>query len=227
MSPPRSAAVRPGPLGQSSPAFDAAFRRELADLIAWRRDVRRFRPDPVDADLLGRLLRLAALAPSVGNSQPWRFVSVASEARRRAIIADFERCNEEAERAYEGERAAGYRALKLEGLREAPVHLAVLCDEANPAGHGLGRATMPETLRYSVVTAMHTFWLAARAHGLGVGWVSILDPARIKSILEVPAEWSFIGYLCVGYPDEEHLDPELVRHRWQERLDLQHLLLQR
>lgn len=199
------------------PSFDPAFRRALADLVAWRRDVRRFRPDPVPDALLRDLLALACLAPSVGNSQPWRFVSVARPDRREAVAAEFARCNAEAERRYAGERAAAYARLKLEGLREAPVHLAVFCDEATGAGHGLGRLTMPETVRYSAVLAVHTFWLVARAHGLGVGWVSILDPARVRALLDVPRDWSFIAYLCIGYPAEEHLDPELVRHGWQER----------
>ena len=105
----------------------------------------------------------------------------------------------------------------LAGLREAPLHLAVFCDEATGAGHGLGRATMPEMLRYSAVTAVHTFWLAARIRGLGVGWVSILCPEEVTAALDVPADWRLIAYLCVGYPAEEHADPELVRHGWQAR----------
>lgn len=213
--------------GPAAPIFEAGFRRALAELVAWRRDVRRFRPDLVPETLLRELLRLASLAPSVGNSQPWRFVRVASPERRAALVGEFERSNAEAERRYAGERAAAYRGLKLEGLREAPVHLAVLCDEATGAGHGLGRATMPETLRYSVVAAIQTLWLTARAHGLGVGWVSILDPCRTHAILDVPRDWSFVAYLCLGYPAEEHLDPELVRHRWQERLPFEAVLLER
>jgi 5,6-dimethylbenzimidazole synthase len=209
------------------PVFGQDFRGELASLIAWRRDVRRFRRDPVEPGLVRSLLELAALAPSVGNSQPWRFVTVEADERRAAVAAEFERCNAGALRTYDSERAENYRRLKLEGLREAPVHLAAFCDETTAAGHGLGRATMPETLRYSVVGAIQTFWLAARAHGLGVGWVSILDPCEIRTLLEVPESWSLVAYLCVGYPAEEHLDPELVRHRWQERLPLDALILRR
>ena len=84
--------------------------------------------------------------------------------------------------------------------------------------HGLGRKTMPETLDYSVVAAVHTFWLCARAANLGVGWVSILDPAQVCRALEVPPAWKLIAYLCVGFPQEEHLDPELERHDWQARV---------
>ncbi len=199
------------------PHFDTAFRARLGDLFAWRRDVRRFRADPVDEGALRACLALAALAPSVGNSQPWRFVRVSDPARRAAVTADFERCNVAARDGYADERRVLYASLKLAGLKEAPVHLAVFCDSATEAGHGLGRATMPEMLRYSAVAAVHAFWLAARAHGLGVGWVSILEPARITRLLDVPEAWDLVAYLCVGHPQEEHADPELVRHGWQAR----------
>ncbi|MFE1600214.1 5,6-dimethylbenzimidazole synthase [Methylobacterium sp. ID0610] len=210
-----------------APDFDETFREHLADLIAWRRDVRRFRGEPVPEAVLTECLSLACLSPSVGNSQPWRFVRVAEPDRRAAILANFARCNEAAAARYPDERAAAYRRLKLEGLREAPVHLAVFCDEGTEVGHGLGRATMPEMLRYSVVLAIHTFWLAARAHGIGVGWVSILDPDPLTALLAVPAEWRLVAYLCVGYPQEEHADPELVRHGWQQRLSPRSLLVER
>lgn len=200
------------------PDFDAAFRDRLADLFAWRRDVRRFRGDSVDEGTLAACLAVASLAPSVGNSQPWRFVRVADLGRRSAVIETFARCNEAACASYADARRDLYASLKLEGLREAPIHLAVFCDEATETGHRLGRATMPEMLRYSVVTAVHSFWLAARAHGLGVGWVSILEPDTVTRLLDVPASWRLVAYLCVGHPVEEHRDPELVRHGWQERL---------
>ncbi|MFY9289469.1 MAG: 5,6-dimethylbenzimidazole synthase [Methylorubrum rhodinum] len=207
----------PSPPEIGPPVFDAAFRARLGDLFAWRRDVRRFRTDPVDEASLRTCLALAALAPSVGNSQPWRFVRVSDPARRDAVTNDFERCNAQARDTYADERRALYASLKLAGLREAPVHLAVFCDGATEAGHGLGRATMPEMLRYSAVAAVHAFWLAARAHGLGVGWVSILEPAHIARLLDVPEAWHLVAYLCVGHPQEEHADPELVRHGWQAR----------
>ncbi len=210
-----------------APAFGAEFRTQLEDLFLWRRDVRRFRKDPVSCSLVRSLLETAALAPSVGNSRPWRFVSVETQALRQAIIACFSTCNAAALASYEGERAALYARLKLAGLQEAPVHLAVFCDHATEAGHGLGRKTMPETLDYSVVAAIHTFWLAARAEGLGVGWVSILDPAEVARVLLVPEAWKLVAYLCVGLPQEEHLDPELERHHWQERIEASAKLLTR
>src|ERR1700761_4315723 len=191
-----------------APEFDAAFRAMFAELVAWRRDVRHFRPDraPDEATLV-ELFHLAALAPSVGNCQPTRFVRVDDNARRASIRANFEAANRDALSAYAGDRAALYARLKLAGLKNAPIHLAVFCDEATEQGHGLGARTMAETRRYSTVCALHTFWLAARASGLGVGWVSILDPAPITEILDVPRAWTFIAYLCVGFPLQEHLIP--------------------
>lgn len=195
--------------------FSTDFRTELFDLFRWRRDVRRFTDAPVDASLLDELVELSCTSPSVGYSQPARFVRVADPRRRQAVVEEFEACNALATAAYDDTRARLYANLKLEGLREAPVHLAVYADTGECRGNGLGRATMPQTLEYSVVLAIHTLWLAARAYGLGVGWVSILRPDRVAGILDVPAWWRFVAYLCVGYPVEEHLDRELVRAGWE------------
>ena len=201
-----------------APRFDAAFRAGFAELLAWRRDVRHFRVgEAPDEATLAELFDLAALAPSVGNCQPTRFVRVDDEERRALIRANFEAANRQALMAYSGERAQLYAKLKLAGMRDAPIQLAVFCDEATEQGHGLGALTMPETRRYSTVCALYTFWLAARARGLGVGWVSILDPGGIAEALDVPRAWTFIGYLCVGFPREEHLIPELERAGWQAR----------
>ena len=201
-----------------APQFDAAFRAMFAELLAWRRDVRHFRPHPApDEAALAELFHLAALAPSVGNCQPTRFVRVDDDARRASVRANFEAANRDALGAYAGERAGLYARLKLAGLSDAPIQLAVFCDEATEQGHGLGARTMPETRRYSTVCALHTFWLAARAYGLGVGWVSILDSGAIAAALDVPRAWTFIAYLCVGFPLEEHLIPELERVGWQRR----------
>ncbi|MBK1699188.1 5,6-dimethylbenzimidazole synthase [Rhodovibrio salinarum] len=209
------------------PQFDAAFRAQLAELFAWRRDVRRFRPDSLPEGALDALIRQATLAPSVGFSQPWRFVTVHDPDRRAAVAENFERCNAEALQAYSGDRARAYARLKLSGLREAPEHLAVFAAEATQRGHGVGRQTMPETLRYSVVTAVYTLWLAARAQGIGVGWVSILEPELVRRTLEVPESWSLVAYLCVGYPQEEHSDPELARYGWEARADDDEVIIRR
>lgn len=200
----------------TAPDFDAAFRDRLVELFRWRRDVRRFRRDPLPDGLLERLVEAACLAPSVGFSQPWRFVTVDDPQRRAAVRASFSACNEAALAGYGGERAALYTRLKLEGLSDAPVQLAVFCDEGTAAGHGLGSRTMPEMLHYSVVTAVQTLWLTARAHGVGVGWVSILDPQEVTRALEVPEGWCLVAYLCIGYPVEATDQPELHRLGWQD-----------
>jgi len=198
-------------------AFDEEFRRRLHELFAWRRDVRRFRPDPLAPGTLERLIELACLAPSVGLSQPWRFVTVEDPVRLRAVLAEFRACNAAALAAYSGELAARYATLKLAGLEEAPCQLAVFADKTTQTGHGLGRMTMPEMLEYSVVGAICLIWLAARAEGIGMGWVSIVDPHRIGDILDVPRCWRLIGYFCLGYPMTESQQPELERATWERR----------
>jgi 5,6-dimethylbenzimidazole synthase len=201
------------------PKFSEQFQAELDDLFRWRRDVRRFRPEPLEPGRLEQLIRSASLAPSVGYSQPWRFVVVNDTALRQKVRLNFEECNCEALSAYEGEQARRYATLKLSGLDQAPVQLAVFCDRSTTTGHQLGRRTMPEMLEYSVVLACHTLWLAARACGIGVGWISILDPQRLATDLGIAAEWKLIAYFCIGYPEEEHLDPELSRYRWEQFQD--------
>ncbi|ABD89284.1 5,6-dimethylbenzimidazole synthase [Rhodopseudomonas palustris] len=221
-----------GPLSESElaltpPDFDPEFVAKLAQLIAWRRDVRRFRRDAVEPDLIERLLDLAQLAPSVGNSQPWRWVSVDSPDTREKIHQNFVACNAKAASGFQGERADLYARLKLEGIDVAPRQFAVFCDRGTAQGAGVGCQTMPETLDYSVVVMIETFWLAARAEGLGVGWVSILDPEQAKADLQVPERWKLIAYLCVGWPVEEHDVPELVRYGWQDRTQAGRLVTSR
>jgi len=164
-----------------------------------------------------RLIEMACLSPSVGLSEPWRFVLVEDAARRDAIRACFEDCNQDALKQQAPDRAALYARLKLAGLNDAPCQLSVFADRSTAQGAKLGRLTMPQTLDYSVAIAMHTLWLAARAEGLGVGWVSILDPVRVAQILDVPQDWAFIGHLCVGYPVEELDSPVLQREGWERR----------
>ena len=198
-------------------AFDEAFRQKLHELFVWRRDVRRFRRDPLPEGTIERLIETVCLSPSVGLSQPWRFVIVEQAPRRRAVIENFKTCNAEALQSYSGDQAAHYATLKLAGLEEAPVHLAVFADKDSQTGHGLGRMTMPETIEYSVVAAICSMWLAARAEGIGLGWVSILDPVQINTILDVPMSWKFIGYFCLGYPETEDDRPDLERAKWESR----------
>jgi 5,6-dimethylbenzimidazole synthase len=202
---------------QRSASFDPAFRALLRELLIWRRDVRRFRRDPLPSGTLEALIELACLAPSVGLSQPWRFVIVEEGATRAAIRRNFATCNAQALAAQSGDRAGLYAQLKLAGLDEAPCHLAVFADRATTQGHGLGRHTMPEMIDYSAVTAVHTIWLVARAQSIGMGWVSILDATAVAALLDVPAEWKFIGYFCLGYPQADDTIPELEQSGWERR----------
>jgi 5,6-dimethylbenzimidazole synthase len=210
-----------------APDFDSGFREKLADLLIWRRDVRRFRRDPLPPGLLQELLALACLAPSVGFSQPWRWVIVDDPGRRVAILENFREANRQALAELEGERAALYARLKLAGLVEAPVHLAVFVDSQTEVGEGLGRKTMPEMLPYSAVCAVHTLWLVARAREIGLGWVSILDPGPLPRTLDVPEHWKLVAYLCLGYPEQEQDVPELEREGWAARQAAEVVLLKR
>jgi 5,6-dimethylbenzimidazole synthase len=199
------------------PDFDEEFRDDLRRLFAWRRDVRRFERVPLPEATVERLIATACMSPSVGLSQPWRFIVVNDPVCRAEVKASFERCNRDALEAQNPDKAALYAQLKLAGLDEAPCQIAVFADHATLQGGGLGRLTMPETIDYSAAIAIHTLWLAARAEGLGVGWVSILDPERVAKALGVPQTWSFIGYLCVGYPQTQDDTPLLEQAGWEFR----------
>ncbi len=199
--------------------FSQDFRDDLTRLMQWRRDVRRFCTDPVDEALLTECLNAFLLAPSVGLSEPWRVVRVVSDTARAAALQNFETANAAALAGYDGDRAAAYAGLKLSGMQDSPVQLAIYCDETTAKGAGLGAATMPEMRRYSVVGAITQFWLATRAHGLGVGWVSILDPLALNRDLDVPADWALVAYLCVGWPQETSQTPELAKVGWEQRND--------
>ena len=199
--------------------FTDDFRTQFDLLMRLRRDVRRFRTDPVDEAVLTRCLDAFRLAPSVGLSEPWRVIRVESEAARAAALKNFQAANAESLAGYSGEKAQIYSGLKLSGMQEAPVQLAVFCDDATDKGQGLGAGTMPEARRYSVVSAITLFWLALRTHGLGLGWVSILDPDKMTRDLNVPDGWHLIGYFCVGWPEELLDTPELERVGWESRYD--------
>jgi 5,6-dimethylbenzimidazole synthase len=214
---PRQPEDRLATAAKPSVTFDDCFRDRLRDLLVWRRDVRRFRRDRLPGGTLEALIELACLAPSVGLSQPWRFVIVDDEANRAEIRRNFAACNAAALDAQNRDQAALYARLKLAGMEEAPCHLAVFADRSTDQGHGLGRRTMPEMIEYSAVTAVHTIWLAARAQGVGMGWVSILDPQAVAAALDVPAEWKFIGYFCLGYPELDQTVPELEQAGWEAR----------
>jgi 5,6-dimethylbenzimidazole synthase len=210
-----------------APDFDEAFRAKFAELLLWRRDVRHFETRPLPEGCIERLLGLACLAPSVGLSEPWRYVLVDAPDKRKAVRENFLAANAEAFAQYDGDRAKIYARLKLAGLDDAPVQLAVFADPDPEQGAGLGRRTMPETVCYSAVAAIYTLWLAARAEGIGMGWVSILDPAPLNAGLDVPEHWRFIGYFCIGYPAQMRDTPELEQMRWEQRADPASLIFRR
>jgi len=197
--------------------FSAAFGTDLFDLMKWRRDVRHFKTGAVDPATLQTCLRAFSLAPSVGLSQPWRLVRVKSATKRAQALANFNAANRDALAGYDGEKATLYARLKLTGMQDAPEHLAIFCDDTTEKGAGLGAQSMPEMRRYSVVCGIMSFWLVARAHGLGVGWVSILDPDKMAIDLEVPENWRLVAYLCVGWPKDVHEVPELETLGWERR----------
>ncbi len=189
--------------------------------------MRRFRRDPVSERLLREILEAAHLAPSVGLSQPWRFVRVRDKALRAAVRADFARCNEAATSSYADARAQDYATLKLAGLDDAPEHLLVCVERDPDQGHGLGRRTQPETARDSAVCAIQLLWLAARAKGLGIGWVSILEPSRLRAPFALPESWDWVAYLCLGWPESEAPIPELETLGWERRRPLEEVLFER
>ncbi len=195
---------------------DAVYR-----VIAERRDVRRgFLGEPLPNNLIERLLAAAHSAPSVGLMQPSRFILIRDYGIRKSVYQIFETTNRRAADSYSGELAERYSGLKLEGILEAPQNLCVLCDRASERGHGLGRQTMPETAIYSTVCAIQNLWLAARSEGVGIGWVSILDPTKLYDLLNIPTHLTLVAYLCLGYVEDFASEPDLQRFGWERRVDL-------
>lgn len=192
-----------------------AHRAILTEILRWRRDVRHFRADPVPAAVLAELRAAMDLAPSVGNSRPWRVLRIVSPDLRAAVRAEFDRARAAAGARYDAATRRAYDGLKLAGLDQAPEQLAVFTDTDPAEGRGLGRQTLPATLDQSTAMAIHTLWLMARTHGLGLGMVSILDPDRICALLATPPAWRFSAYLCLGYPAFEDDTPLLHRAGWQ------------
>jgi nicotinate-nucleotide--dimethylbenzimidazole phosphoribosyltransferase len=199
-------------------AFPAATRVALAEVIAARRDVRRFRPDPVGDDIVAELLAAGHAAPSVGHSQPWRFVVVTDPELRAGAAVMADRARLAQARQLDPDSARHLRGLQLEGIREAPVGVVVCCDRrARPAGV-LGRATFPDADLWSCACAIENIWLTARARGLGLGWVTLFDPGELGALLRLPDGVVTLGWLCVGWPDERPPAPGLVRAGWSRRL---------
>ncbi|MGY1694139.1 5,6-dimethylbenzimidazole synthase [Geodermatophilus sp. SYSU D00814] len=212
-----SAAQRAGdPAGWAMPD-DAGG---LYAVVAARRDVRRFRPDPVPGDVLRRVLAAGHAAPSVGHSQPWRFVVVrdAGVRDRAAVLTDRERLRQAAR--LEPDAARRLLDLQLEGVREAPLGIVVCCDRRTPAAGVLGRATFPDADLWSCAAAIQNLWLAARAEGLGMGWVTLFRPEELAGLVGLPDGVATLGWLCLGWPDERPPAPGLERAGWSRRLPL-------
>lgn len=205
--------------------FPEAAREALHDVIRARRDVRRFRPDPVPEQVLERVLGAAHAAPSVGHSQPWRFLVVEDAAlrERAAVMADAERLAQAAQ--LDPDSARHLLDLQLEGIREAPLGVVVCCDRRTPAAGVLGRATFPDADLWSCACAIQNLWLAARAEGLGLGWVTLFRPEELGALLGLPAGVVTLGWLCLGWPDERPPAPGLERAGWSKRAPLSSVVL--
>ncbi|MFC4526205.1 5,6-dimethylbenzimidazole synthase [Dyella halodurans] len=209
----------------SEHAFTDAQREGLYRAIHERRDVRsQFLPDPIAPDVLARLLRAAHHAPSVGFMQPWDFIVIDRLQTKQAVKSLYDRANADAAENYAGDRAALYRRLKLEGIVESPINLCITCDRTRGGPHVLGRNTMLDADLFSTCLAVQNLWLAARAEGIGVGWVSIVDPVELAGVLALPTHVVPLAYLCLGYVSEFLARPELETAGWRARLPLDSLL---
>jgi 5,6-dimethylbenzimidazole synthase len=201
-------------------AFSEEEKAGLYRAIRERRDIRRFRPDPLPAATVARILEAAHHAPSVGFMQPWDFILIRDAKIRGLVHAAFRRANAEARERFTGERQQQYTALKLEGILESALNLCVTCDRDRFGPVVLGRTCQPDMDLYSTVCAVQNLWLAARAEGVGVGWVSILHADELASILTLPSHVVPIAYLCLGYVEEFPPAPELQTAGWLPRLPL-------
>ncbi len=209
------------PAGPFSDAERAAVYRAIHE----RRDVRgQFLPDPIDDDLLMRLLGAAHAAPSVGLMQPWNFIIIRSDAVRRQVRAAFQTANDEARAMFPDEKQGLYAQLKLEGITEAPVNLCITCDRTRGGPVVLGRTHDRDTDLYSTACAVQNLWLAARAEGVGLGWVSILRDGDLKRILNLPDHVVPVAYLCLGHVRELYDQPELQARGWAGRHPLKAMI---
>lgn len=202
----------------------------LSEIMAARRDVRgnRFLAEALDPDDVDKIFAAALMAPSVGFSQPWEFVSITQADTRQQIADSFFVENEKAKALFRaGNYQAGqleqYEQLKLEGIIEAPLNVAVFYNPQK--GPVLGQTSMPEMGRYSVVCAVQNMWLKARSLNIGIGWVSILDPEKVKHILHAPQDRELIAYLCIGKVDKFYDQPELEMLQWQQRKKAEQVIL--
>lgn len=210
---------------QTRPDFSDAERDAVYRAIHTRRDVRgQFLPDPVSDEVLARLLSAAHHAPSVGFMQPWDFIVVRAPQIKARVHEAFRAAHAEAALMFDGDRRETYQSLKLEGILEAPVNLCVTCDRSRHGPVVVGRTHIPTMDLYSAVCAVQNLWLAARAEGLGVGWVSIFHQDALREALGIPKEIVPVAYLCIGHVSHFYSKPELETAGWLPRLPLDRLL---
>lgn len=206
-------------------AFTETETRGVYRAIHERRDVRsQFLPDRIPSDVLARLLEAAHHAPSVGFMQPWDFIVIESRSVRETVLAMFKQENQKAAERFEGERKEHYRSLKLQGILESPLNFCITCDRSRGGPHVLGRNSIVDTDLFSTCLAVQNLWLAARAEGIGVGWVSILDQEQLSAALKLPEHVYPLAYLCLGYVNEFLDQPELEAKGWRSRLPLKELV---
>ncbi|MFI1970941.1 nicotinate-nucleotide--dimethylbenzimidazole phosphoribosyltransferase [Streptomyces cinnamoneus] len=214
-------AAAPEPVGPPAPAFDESERAAVHRVIRERRDIRNgFRTDPIPHEVLLRVLEAAHTAPSVGHSQPWDFVVIRSAETRKAMHELAVRQREAYAKSLPKARAKQFTELKIEAILETPVNIVVTADPTRGGRHTLGRHTQPQMAPYSSALAVENLWLAARAEGLGVGWVSFFDEREMVRELGLPEHLEVVAYLCVGYVDEFPDEPELMQAGWSKRRPL-------
>jgi len=201
--------------------FTAQEAELLSEMMRSRRDVRgnRFLNKPVEDAVLDALLCSALHAPSVGFSQPWELVIIREQGIKEQMKQSFSEENHKAVGCFSDEKQATYAKLKLEGIVEAPVNIAVFYKPSDEPV--LGQTSMAQTGLFSVVCAVQNMWLTARSLNLGMGWVSILDPDRVKQILHAPANNQLVAYLCIGYVSEFLTQPELELLQWEKRKSME------
>ena len=211
-------------LNPDQESFSDEEKNGVYRAILQRRDIRTYRPDAVDPDLLRKLLDAAHHAPSVGFMQPWNFLLIQEKKLRQELFNDFLKINLAASELYQDDQKQKYLSLKLQGILDAPVLMLVTCDTQRGGKHVLGRATIPETDVYSTCLAIENLWLSARAEGLGVGWMSLYNPEMVKTLFDLPEKVTPVALLTLGYPVEFPEDPLLESIGWQKRLPLEEVI---
>lgn len=203
----------------NSSAFSEAEKEAVYRALFTRRDIRHFRPDPIPWEILERLYQAFHASPSVGLTQPWAVVEIRKRETKERIFALHQKVRARERELFQEKEQRVYDRLRLEGLLEAPLHLAIF---QRPVPRSLGYSTMPETLAYSVVLAVGNLWIAARAEGIGLGWVSLLPPEEVARLLGAPRGYRLLAYLCLGYPKAWPEEPLLKRAGWRQGEPLPH-----